>query len=382
MCGQSWAAALLLTAALRRLCEKVLSHSLKRACRQCQGRPATASSTTGQSLLLTVGMRLCALVNCKTKQMSSFLSVSLTLPLRMQATAKGVPPGLNPTATHSVCTSRCSQGFSKCLMLTQVLCMQANTKGVPPALSQLRHTSGHPAAAACRLPAGACCTSRSCRSFSESLMLTWALCMQANAKGVPPALSQLRHTVATQLQPPAGFQQELAAQAEAAGLVEGGDWSEGSDAWQHAWPAICQVPASCQRSQSLETISDTMFVTRMAGCAAWHMLGACLLTVFAVFNAVAAISMAACTAYCTLGVCMCTVLPKPGPHLKTYGRKMLGSMHCLPYARCMHLKSLCKLSAHLESCGCNMPGSMHGLPILNRLQRQPCYQCYNLVLLL
>lgn len=66
-------------------------------------------------------------------------------------------------------------------------------------------------------------------------------CAQASAKGVPPALAQLRQAVATQLQPPSGFQQELASQAEQGGLIAPGDWSQGSDKWAHAWSAICQV---------------------------------------------------------------------------------------------------------------------------------------------
>ena len=70
------------------------------------------------------------------------------------------------------------------------------------------------------------------------LCLAW---LQASAKGVPPALAELRQTVAAKLQPPAGFQEELAAQAEQGGLITSGDWSQGSDKWAHAWSAICQV---------------------------------------------------------------------------------------------------------------------------------------------
>ncbi|KAA6428767.1 MAG: carbohydrate-binding module family 45 protein [Trebouxia sp. A1-2] len=66
----------------------------------------------------------------------------------------------------------------------------------------------------------------------------------SSAKGIPPALAELRHTVATQLQPPTGLQQELASQAEEGGLISPGDWSEGSEKWTHAWSAICQVWAS------------------------------------------------------------------------------------------------------------------------------------------
>ncbi|DBB11157.1 TPA: Phosphoglucan, water dikinase, chloroplastic [Trebouxia sp. C0006] len=66
----------------------------------------------------------------------------------------------------------------------------------------------------------------------------------SSAKGIPPALVELRQTVATQLQPPTGFQQELASQAEEGGLISPGDWSEGSEKWTHAWSAICQVWAS------------------------------------------------------------------------------------------------------------------------------------------
>lgn len=67
--------------------------------------------------------------------------------------------------------------------------------------------------------------------------------LQASAKGVPPSLAELRQTVANELQPPAGFQEELAAQAEQGGLISSGDWSQGSDKWAHAWSAICQVGA-------------------------------------------------------------------------------------------------------------------------------------------
>lgn len=70
------------------------------------------------------------------------------------------------------------------------------------------------------------------------LGLSW---VQATAKGVPPALAELRQTVATQLQPPDGFQEEVASQAEQGGLITPGDWSQGSDKWAHAWSAICQV---------------------------------------------------------------------------------------------------------------------------------------------
>jgi len=72
-------------------------------------------------------------------------------------------------------------------------------------------------------------------------MACFLLCLQSSAKGIPPALAELRQTVATQLQPPTGFQQELASQAEEGGLISPGDWSEGSDKWAHAWSAICQV---------------------------------------------------------------------------------------------------------------------------------------------
>lgn len=65
--------------------------------------------------------------------------------------------------------------------------------------------------------------------------------LQGSAKGIPPALNELRQTVATQLHPPSGFQQELATQAEEGGLISSGDWSEGSPEWAHAWSAICQV---------------------------------------------------------------------------------------------------------------------------------------------
>lgn len=47
--------------------------------------------------------------------------------------------------------------------------------------------------------------------------------------------------MASELQPPAGFQEELAAQAEQGGLISSRDWSQGSDKWAHAWSAICQV---------------------------------------------------------------------------------------------------------------------------------------------
>ena len=70
------------------------------------------------------------------------------------------------------------------------------------------------------------------------LCLSW---WQASAKGVPAALAELRQTVGAQLQPPAGFQEELAAQAEQGGLINPGDWSQGSDKWAEAWLAICQV---------------------------------------------------------------------------------------------------------------------------------------------
>ena len=65
--------------------------------------------------------------------------------------------------------------------------------------------------------------------------------LQGSAKGVPSALGKLRQIVAQQLQPPAGFQQELASQAQEGGLIAPGDWSEGSDKWTQAWAAICQV---------------------------------------------------------------------------------------------------------------------------------------------
>lgn len=51
--------------------------------------------------------------------------------------------------------------------------------------------------------------------------------------------------MATQLEPPAGFREELAAQAEQGGLITSGDWSQGSDKWAHAWLAVCQVRWSC-----------------------------------------------------------------------------------------------------------------------------------------
>ena len=65
--------------------------------------------------------------------------------------------------------------------------------------------------------------------------------MQGSSQGIPAELSQLRQTVATQLRPPQGFLQELSAQAEAGGLIAPGDWAEGSEKWEHAWSAICQV---------------------------------------------------------------------------------------------------------------------------------------------
>lgn len=76
---------------------------------------------------------------------------------------------------------------------------------------------------------------------------TLLVLLQASAKGVPPSLPELRHTVASQLQPPAGFQEELAAQAEEGGLISSGDWSQSSDKWAHAWSAICQVGVEVSR---------------------------------------------------------------------------------------------------------------------------------------
>ena len=71
----------------------------------------------------------------------------------------------------------------------------------------------------------------------------WHTVLQGSSKGIPPALAELRQVVATQLQPPSDFQQELASQAEEGGLITSGDWSEGSNKWTAAWSAICQVPA-------------------------------------------------------------------------------------------------------------------------------------------
>ncbi|BDA48979.1 Alpha-glucan water dikinase, chloroplastic [Coccomyxa sp. Obi] len=62
--------------------------------------------------------------------------------------------------------------------------------------------------------------------------------------GIPSALAQLRQLVATSLTAPAALVEEAAAAAEAAGLVEAGQWTPESAAWSDAWSAICQVWAS------------------------------------------------------------------------------------------------------------------------------------------
>lgn len=63
--------------------------------------------------------------------------------------------------------------------------------------------------------------------------------------GVPPALETLRATIATQLQPPARFVDEVAAAAAAAGIIPSStEWQQGSQGWTAAWSAICKVWAS------------------------------------------------------------------------------------------------------------------------------------------
>ncbi|PSC73883.1 ABC transporter A family member 2 isoform B [Micractinium conductrix] len=67
----------------------------------------------------------------------------------------------------------------------------------------------------------------------------------AEGEQVPAALATLRHLIASDLAPPPGLAAELGAAAAQAGLIPSpSDWAEGSDGWQGAWGAICQVWAS------------------------------------------------------------------------------------------------------------------------------------------
>ncbi|KAK9807043.1 hypothetical protein WJX72_011773 [[Myrmecia] bisecta] len=69
--------------------------------------------------------------------------------------------------------------------------------------------------------------------------------LAAAKKGsIPPALAELRQTVATQLKPPKGFAAEVAGAAGSAGIAAAGSWKEGTAEWKRAWGAICQVWAS------------------------------------------------------------------------------------------------------------------------------------------
>lgn len=81
--------------------------------------------------------------------------------------------------------------------------------------------------------------------------------MQEKAdQGIPSALAELRQLVATSLAAPAALVEEAAAAAEAAGLVEAGQWTPKSSAWNEAWSAICQAsPASSQFTHNTHTLS-------------------------------------------------------------------------------------------------------------------------------
>ena len=66
---------------------------------------------------------------------------------------------------------------------------------------------------------------------------------------MPAALATLRHLIASDLAPPPGLAAELGAAAAQAGLIPSpSDWAEGSDGWQGAWGAICQVGGRGRRS--------------------------------------------------------------------------------------------------------------------------------------
>lgn len=100
--------------------------------------------------------------------------------------------------------------------------------------------------------------SESCNTWVNAIRTTTeespSIVQEKADDGIPSALAQLRQLVATSLAAPAALVGEAAAAAEAAGLVEAGQWTPESAAWSDAWSAIRQASASILNAQNLQVL--------------------------------------------------------------------------------------------------------------------------------